>query len=301
MSRLMHYMRPHKSTVRLAGLCSILNKIWDLAPPLLIGLAVDIVVLRENSYLGSLGIADPMQQLIFLSVLTFAIWGLESLFEYFFAILWRNLAQTVQHEMRIETFQHIQKQGSGWFDKRQKGDLLAILNDDVNQLERFLDKGANDILQVATTVIIVSTVFLIISWQVALFAVLPIPIILWGSFRYQKSLEPRYIEVRYAAGQMNALLENDLSGMTTIQSFTAEEREAQRVGELSQQYRMANKEAIRLSAAFTPLIRMAILVGFTATLLLGGWLTLEGNSCYWGIFSFGFYDSKVTLAAYSSW
>lgn len=277
LSRLMHYMRPHKSTVRLASLCSILNKIWDLAPPLLIGLAVDIVVLRENSYLGTLGIADPMQQLIFLSVLTFAIWGLESLFEYFFAILWRNLAQTVQHEMRIETFQHIQKQGSGWFDKRQKGDLLAILNDDVNQLERFLDKGANDILQVATTVIIVSTVFLVISWQVAVFAVIPIPIILWGSFRYQKSLEPRYIEVRYAAGQMNALLENDLSGMTTIQSFTAEALEAQRVGELSQQYRMANKEAIRLSAAFTPLIRMAILVGFTATLLLGGWLTLEGS------------------------
>ncbi len=76
LARLMQYMRPHKSTVRLAGLCSILNKIWDLAPPLLIGLAVDIVVLRENSYLGSLGIADPMQQLIFLSVLTFAIWGL---------------------------------------------------------------------------------------------------------------------------------------------------------------------------------------------------------------------------------
>ena len=118
---------------------------------------------------------------------------------------------------------------------------------------------------------------MIISWKVALFAVLPIPVILWGSFRYQKSLEPRYAEVRRAAGQMNALLENDLSGMTTIQSFTAEARETRRVGELSQQYRMANKEAIRLSAAFTPLIRMAILVGFTATLLLGGWMTLQGT------------------------
>ena len=277
LSRLLKYMQPHKSTVRLASICSVLNKIWDLAPPLLIGLAVDIVVLKENSYLAGFGFANPMQQLIFLSVLTFAIWGLESLFEYFFAILWRNLAQTVQHEMRVETFQHLQKQGSGWFDQRQKGDLLAILNDDVNQLERFLDKGANDILQVATTVVIVSAVFLIISWKVALFAVLPIPIILWGSFRYQKSLEPRYAEVRHAAGQMNALLENDLSGMTTIQSFTAEARETRRVAELSQQYRMANKEAIRLSAAFTPLIRMAILVGFTATLLLGGWMTLQGT------------------------
>ena len=64
----------------------------------------------------------------------------------------------------------------GWFDERQKGDVLAILNDDINQLERFLDKGANDLLQVTTTVIVVGAVFLAISWKVALFAVLPIPI-----------------------------------------------------------------------------------------------------------------------------
>jgi ATP-binding cassette subfamily B protein len=165
----------------------------------------------------------------------------------------------------------------GWFDERQKGDILAILNDDINQLERFLDKGANDLLQVSTTVVVVGAVFIAISWQVALFAVLPIPLIVWGSFRYQRSLEPRYAEVRRAAGAMNALLENDLSGMSTIQSFTAEDREIKRVEALSNVYRESNRQAIRLSAAFTPLIRMAILVGFTATLLLGGWMTLENE------------------------
>ena len=270
-------MQPHRGTVRLASFCSIFNKFWDLAPPLLIGLAVDVVVLKEKSVLAGLGLVDPWHQLIVLSVLTFFIWGLESLFEYFYGILWRNLAQTVQHELRLDTFDHVQQQGMAWFDERQKGDILAILNDDINQLERFLDKGANDLLQVSTTVVIVGAVFLAISWQVALFAVLPIPIIVWGSFRYQRSLEPRYAEVRAAAGQMNALLENDLSGMSTVQSFTAEANELKRVEELSNTYREANKEAIRLSAAFTPLIRMAILVGFTATLLLGGWLTLEGT------------------------
>ncbi len=275
--RLLSYMRPHRGTIRLASFCSILNKIWDLAPPLLIGLAVDVVVLREDSLLASLGVTDPWHQLVLLSVLTFIIWGLESLFEYFYGVLWRNLAQTVQHELRLDTFDHVQKQGMGWFDDRQKGDILAILNDDINQLERFLDKGANDLLQVSTTVVVVGAVFLLISWQVALFAVLPIPIIVWGSFRYQRSLEPRYARVREAAGRMNALLENDLSGMSTVQSFTAEAHELARVEVLSEDYRAANREAIRLSAAFTPLIRMAILVGFTATLLLGGWLTLEGT------------------------
>lgn len=261
----------------MAAFCSVFNKFWDLAPPLLIGLAVDVVVLREDSTLASLGLIDPWHQLVLLSVLTFLIWGLESLFEYFYGVLWRNLAQTVQHELRLDTFDHVQKQGMAWFDERQKGDILAILNDDINQLERFLDKGANDLLQVSTTVIVVGAVFLLISWQVALFAVLPIPLIVWGSFRYQRSLEPRYAKVRAAAGQMNALLENDLSGMATVQSFTAEANEWRRVETLSNAYRGANREAIRLSAAFTPLIRMAILVGFTATLLLGGWFTLEGT------------------------
>ena len=274
--RLLRYMAPHKGTIRLATFCSVLNKIWDLAPPLLIGLAVDVVVLKEESFIAGYGMPDPWHQLILLSILTFVIWGLESLFEYFYGILWRNLAQTVQHELRLETFGHVQKQGMGWFDERQKGDILAILNDDINQLERFLDKGANDLLQVTTTVIIVGAVFLAISWKVALFAVLPIPIIVWGSFLYQRSLEPRYAEVRNTAGRLNALLENDLSGMSTIQSFTAEDRELQRVENLSNEYRDANKKAIRLSVAFVPMIRMAILCGFTATLLLGGWLTLDG-------------------------
>ena len=275
--RLLNYMKPHRGTVRLAAFCSVLNKFWDLAPPLLIGLAVDVVVLKEDSALASTGLIDPWHQLVALSVLTFIIWGLESLFEYFYGVLWRNLAQTVQHELRLDTFDHVQQQGMAWFDERQKGDILAILNDDINQLERFLDKGANDLLQVSTTVLVVGAVFLLISWEVALFAVLPIPIIVWGSFRYQRSLEPRYAKVRNAAGQMNALLENDLSGMSTVQSFTAEASELRRVETLSNAYRDANREAIRLSAAFTPLIRMAILVGFTATLLLGGWFTLEGT------------------------
>ena len=275
--RLLSHMKDHRKTIRLASICSVTNKIWDLAPPLLIGLAVDVVVLRENSYLAGLGYSDPWTQLILLSILTFLIWGLESLFEYFYGVLWRNLAQTVQHELRLDTFNHVQKQGMGWFDERQKGDILAILNDDINQLERFLDKGANDLLQVSTTVLVVGAVFIFISWEVAMLAIIPIPIIVWGSFKYQRSLEPKYADVRNAAGKMNALLENDLSGMSTIQSFTAEAIEVARVRELSDDYRDANRKAIRLSAAFTPLIRMAILCGFTATLLLGGWFTLEGE------------------------
>mgnify|MGYP005742748975 FL=1 len=62
--RLLQHTSSHKRTIRLASACSIINKIWDLAPPLLIGLAVDVVVLQDNSFLAGLGVLDPWNQLV---------------------------------------------------------------------------------------------------------------------------------------------------------------------------------------------------------------------------------------------
>jgi ATP-binding cassette subfamily B protein len=261
----------------LGTLFSILNKIFDLAPPLLIGAAVDVVVKREESALSDFGYSDPKEQLILLSILTIIIWVFESLFEYIYGVLWRNLAQTVQHELRLDAYSHIQNLEMEWFGEQSKGELMSILNDDINQLERFLDKGANEILQVSTTVVIIGAIFLYISPTIALYSICAIPFIVIGSFMFQSRIAPRYTKVRKEVGLLNALLSNNLSGISTIKSFTTEELEIERVRKASQAYREANRDAIKLSAAFVPLIRMAILVGFTGTLLHGGLITLEGK------------------------
>ena len=276
--RLISHMKEHRSTMWLATLFSILNKIFDLAPPLLIGAAVDVVVKQQDSALsGFFGYSDPKEQLIILSILTVIIWVFESLFEYIYGVLWRNLAQTVQHELRLDAYSHIQELEMAWFSDQSKGELMSILNDDINQLERFLDKGANELLQVGTTVVIISAIFFYISPAIAIYSIIPIPVIIWGSFRFQSRIGPHYAEVRKEVGLLNALLSNNLSGISTIKSFTSEELEIERVRKASQKYREANRRAIRLSAAFVPLIRMAILVGFTATLLHGGIVTLDGG------------------------
>ena len=276
-SRLLAHTKNHRSTMWLATLFSILNKIFDLAPPLLIGAAVDVVVKREESVLSDFGYSDPKEQLILLSILTIIIWVFESLFEYIYGVLWRNLAQTVQHELRLDAYSHIQNLEMEWFGEQSKGELMSILNDDINQLERFLDKGANEILQVSTTVVIIGAIFLYISPTIALYSICAIPFIVIGSFMFQSRIAPRYTKVRREVGLLNALLSNNLSGISTIKSFTTEELEIERVRKASQAYREANRDAIKLSAAFVPLIRMAILVGFTGTLLHGGLITLEGK------------------------
>ena len=275
--RLITHMSSHRKTVWLASTCSVVNRLFDLAPPVLIGAAVDVVVRGEDSVISSIGIVNVHQQLWFLAAITFLIWGFESLFQYLYGVLWRNLAQTVQHELRLDVYGHIQNLEMGWFLEQSKGNLMAIMNDDVNQLERFLDEGATDLLHVATTVIVISALFFIIDWRVALFSIAPIPLILWGSFRFQSRIAPRYADVRLKAGNIGTLLENNLTGITTIKSFTGEDREFERLRITSEDYCESNRSAIKLSASFVPLIRMAILIGFTATLLLGGELTLNGT------------------------
>jgi len=275
--RLLSHLRQHRGTVLLASLCSVVNKVWDLAPPVLIGMAIDVVATREDSFLAKMGYPDVYEQLYILTAITVVIWVLESLFQYFYAVLWRNLAQTAQHELRMSAYTHIQDLEMQWYSEQSTGSLMAIMNDDVNQLERFLDQGATDLLHVATTIIVVGAIMVSVAPEVALLAILPVPIIVGGSFIYQRRIGVRYTKVRGKVADLNALLNNNLHGITTIKSFTAEEREVERVEDASTSYRDANREAIRLSASFVPIIRMAILFAFTANMLVGGWFALEGR------------------------
>ena len=271
------YSKEQETKVRRGILYSILNKLFDLAPPVLIGIAIDIVVEGSDSFLGSLGIEDRRQQLIVLAFLTFIIWALESTFDYVAAVTWRNISQDVEHSLRTDTFRNVLGLDLQYFENKSSGRLMAVLNDDVNQLEKFLDTGANKLLQTLTTVVVIGGTFLYISPLIAIFAFIPIPIIIFGSFTFTKTIASRYTRIRNAIETLNANLSNSLSGVLTVKSFNREEKEFNRILTSSTEVKSANYHAIKLSAAFIPIIRIAILFGFTATLLIGGFMALDGE------------------------
>lgn len=270
--------RNYRGRFILAVLMSTVNKIADVVPELLIGAAVDVVVRGDDSFIAAvLGVESRYAQLGWLAVINAAVWIVESASEYAADVLWRGLAQGVEHDLRVEAYDHVQHLHLGWHESRPAGATLATLNDDVNQLERFLDIGAPSILQTALNVVLVGAVFAAASWQLFLFAFLPIPVIILGSLLFQRRLEPLYVKVRAAVADLSGALSANLAGIATIKAFTAEDRERERIAGVSSAYRTANTNAIRTSAAFVPLVRMAILAGFTCTLLLGGWMTLDGT------------------------
>ena len=277
LKRLLQYGDKYQTIVWQASICSVLNNVFDLAPPAIIGAAVDVVVQKQDSIVAKFGITDIFGQLVVLSILSALIWILESAFEYAYTRLWRNLAQEVQHDIRLDAYRHVQDLELAYFEERSTGALLSVLNDDINQLERFLDVGANEIIHVIATVLIVGGSFFVLTPNIAWMAVVPIPIIVWGSVAFQGWLAPRYAEVRERVSTLNSRLSNNLSGITTIKSFTTENYELERLKKDSLAYRESNQKAIALSAAFIPLIRMVILAGFTAILLYGGLQAANGT------------------------
>ena len=277
LKHLFAYSQQQKTKVKRGIVYSVLNKLFDLAPPVLIGVAIDIVVEGNESFLASLGVGDRRRQLVILAILTFIIWGLESLFDYLSAVTWRGISQDIEHSLRTETFQNVLGLDMKYFENKSSGRLMAILNDDVNQLERFLDTGANKLLQTATTVLVIGGTFLYISPLIATFAFIPIPIIIFGSFKFTTTIAKRYERIRESIETLNSNLSNSISGILNVKSFTRETKELERIDGSSNEVRSANYHAIKLSAAFIPIIRVAILFGFTATLIIGGFLALDGE------------------------
>ena len=277
LNNLFKYMKPWRFKMFSASFFSVLNKLFDLAPEILIGIAVDLVVTRENSFVAALGFETVTSQMLFLGIATFLIWGFESLFQYLYTVAWKNIAQNVEHDIRMDGYSHVQKLDIEWYEKQRTGNIIAILNDDVNQLERFLNSGVNDIIQIIISTLVVGGIFFYISPLIACFSILPIPIILLIAFMFQKNLAPRYQAVRETAGYISSVLFNNLLGIQTIKSFIQEQTEIDRVFRISKNYQKSNEHAIKLSSAFVPLVRMGVLTGFLGTMVIGGFKTLNGD------------------------
>jgi ATP-binding cassette, subfamily B, bacterial len=277
LQRLLAYGRQYRGQTWQAAISSVFNKLCDVAPEILIGIAVDVVVKKQDSFLATLGIRNVEQQLIILTIITVIVWVLESISQYVYANLWRNISQKIQHNLRLDAYGHIQQLELAYFENQSTGNLMAVLGDDINQLERFLDVGANEIIQVLTNAIVIGGVFFVLAPSLAWWSIVPMPIIIIGSIWFQRKLTPYYANVREKVGLLNGRLANNLGGITTIKSFTTASYELDRVRADSEAYRQSNRRAIAVSAAFVPLIRMTVLFSFTMTLLLGGIATVNGQ------------------------
>ncbi len=271
------FIKPHRWQIILASTYSAFDKLFDIFPELLIGLAINVVVKKQHSFIAQYGLSDPFQQILSLGVITMVIWSLESLFQFLQTRKWRSIAQSVQHHLRIDAYAHMQRLGMAYYEDKNVGQLITILNEDINQFERFINRGLNEAIQLIVGTLVIGGVFIYLAPQIAAVALIPLPIVFVVVYYFQRLLKPRYQRVRKQASDLGARLGTNIMGVSTIKSYTAERYELERLKKESNAYRDARERAIFVVALFIPLLRMVIACSFVITLIMGGWYTLNGR------------------------
>ncbi|MCO8246179.1 MULTISPECIES: ABC transporter ATP-binding protein [unclassified Haladaptatus] len=277
------YGREHWFPLSVGIVASLAAHLLSLLPPVLLGIALDAIFPVQNPQPYRLPLipqswipTDHFAQLWFtvglitLSFIGSALGGL--------AKGWglNEFAQSIQHEVRSDTYDAMQRLDLGFFAEKQTGELMSILNNDVNRLEQFLNGGLNVMTQIGITVVGVTVILASKNFQLALVTLVTVPLVALFTYKFVQIIQPKYSEVRSTVGRLNARLENNLGGIEVIKASSAEDYEFDRVTDSSREYYDTNWDAIRTRITFFPGLELSAGFGFILTFAVGGLWVLGG-------------------------
>jgi ATP-binding cassette subfamily B protein len=269
------YGRPNSFQFAVAVMASIFARLLDLLPPVLLGLAVD-AIFRNDKAFALLLVPDAWtpttqdEQLLFTVGLIAAAFFSGAIFHWVRNWGFNSFAQNIQHSIRTDTYDTMQRLNMDFFADKQTGELMSILSNDVNRLERFLNDGLNSTFRLSVMVLGIAGILFWLNWQLALIALVPVPLIALFTYKFIQIIQPKYAEVRSTVGQVNSRLENNLGGIQVIKSANTEPYESERVEDVSGDYFDANWDAIETRIKFFPGLRVIAGIGFVLTFLVGG-------------------------------
>jgi len=275
------YGRENAGHAVLGTVMALFARATGLLPALLLGLAIDAVLLGTRPF--SLPLvpetwipATATGQLWFTVGILLGATLLGAVASYLGSYGWNRFAQTIQHDLRTDAYEHLQAQDRAFFDASRTGELLSVLNNDVNQLESFLTDGVNSGLRILALVVGVGLVMLALNPWLALVSLTAVPVLVVFTAVFVRRIQPKYAAMRASVGDLNARLENNVGGIEVIKTEHAERYETERVREASQSYYDTNWDAIRTRIAFFPGLSLVSGLSFAATFAVGAFWVLNG-------------------------
>ncbi|WP_331235050.1 ABC transporter ATP-binding protein [Natronorarus salvus] len=261
-------------------LASVVARLLDLIPTLMLGVAIDAIFLDDPYTLflvpdAWIPAGQEEQFALTIGILAGAF-ALGALFHWIRNWGWNASAQNITHDIRVDTYEKMQRLNMEFFSDKQTGELMSILSNDVNQLERFLNDGLNSASRLIVMVLGIGGVLFYLNWQLALIALLPAPLIAGFTYVFIRIIRPKYKKMRATVGALNSRLENNLGGIQVIKSSNTERYEDDRVDDASYEYYDANWDAIWTRIKFFPTLQLISGIGFTLTFLVGGYWVFAG-------------------------
>ena len=283
MGRLLgEYGRPYWLAVTLGIAASLAARVLDLLPVILLGIAIDSLFQRVEPFdlplvpVAWLPATDTEQFFLIIALIT-ASFVFGAGFHWLRNWGFNSFAQDIQHDVRTDSYDTMQQLNMGFFADKQTGELMSILSNDVNQLERFLNDGLNSAFRLAVMIVAIAGYLFYLNPQLALIALSPVPLIAIFTYLFVKKIQPKYAAVRSSVGTVNSRLENNLGGIQVIKSSNTEEFESGRVDDVSRTYYETNWGAITIRIRFFPGLQLISGAGFILTFLVGGYWVFSGS------------------------
>ncbi|ELZ47827.1 ABC transporter [Halorubrum coriense DSM 10284] len=260
---------------------NVVARVAGLIPPVVLGVAIDAVFTGSGPYTlpivpdAWLPTAEPAQ--FRLSVLLiFGSFIVTGVFTYVYGIAANNFAHRVMHAVRTDSFDQMQRLDMTFFDDKQTGEVMSVLNNDASNLEVFLDNALQNSARLGVMVVGIATVLVYYNYELAVVTLAAIPLMFLFTLWFMRAVEPRYVAQRSVVGDLNTALENALSGVELVKTSNTEAHESERVEDASFSYFRRTMSILRLNYVYRPGMELLAGLAFAATFAVGGFWLANG-------------------------
>ena len=280
MKKLSTYLLEHKFGYLLGFLSMVIAVSLDMVSPQLTRHIIDDVI-----------VGGDLSRLKYLLGGILLVGAGRCVFGYTKEFTFDRIGSFIATDMRKDLFAHIQSLSADYFDRTNTGELMSRVKDDIDRIWNAVSYVSMLILEVIFHTAIVLFCMYSLNWKLALITCCPIPLILFSGVIFAKKVRPFFKASQKCMGELNAKLQDNLSGLHEIQSFGQEEFEDEQVKKKNFEQVRAMLRALRASAVFHPSVEFLSSVGTVLVVFFGGVLAYRGQLSVEDIVAFMLYLS----------
>ncbi|HEU5164937.1 MAG TPA: ABC transporter ATP-binding protein [Chitinophagaceae bacterium] len=257
LKRVMRFAAPYKKRFYWSIALAIILAVFTPVRPILIQLTVDKYIAgnKNATYFNGLTITG---MLVLITVIQVAFLFVETALRFYFSYITAWLGQNVVKDLRVKVYKKVLSLNLSQFDKTPIGTLTTRTVDDI---ERINDVFADGFIPIVADLLSIVCVLSYMFWadaKLTLIALVPFPILLLATYYFKESVNKSFHRVRNAVAQLNAFVQEHITGMQVVQAFAAEEREFEKFKNINKEHRNANIHAIWAYSIFFPIVEIVL-------------------------------------------
>ncbi len=286
--RLFAFAKPYKKYLVVAVSATILLAALSPSRPYVIGQIIDRYLLKDK---------DP-NMLLLGSLLVLIMLLLEAVLQVVGSYFSNLLAQSVIRDLRQRVIRHFMKLRVSYFDKNPVGAMVTRVVSDMEAITEVFSSGMMDIAADLLSLVLIITFMFLTDWQLALMTLLPVPILIFATRIFARSMKTSFQQERQAVTKLNTFVQERLTGISLVQLFNRQKQEAGHFDQINSEHRAAHIKAVWANSIFFPVVELLSSLSIAA-LLVWGALQAEGKTdaqiqnMFGELFAFVFWISQL--------